>query len=233
MKFRLSGPDTIKSLPLKMYEDISGKRFVQNGVFPLLDGYPCFNTIFIDFKLRYYELINRNAELMYNIVNLGDLLKMNDSVFYKAINNKIILIGDYYERDIHQTLFGKMSGTLILLNVFLTLQNRENLISAALVLLLFVCFFTISLELFSKKSLGERKYIAKYSQRKLGKFVLKYLSYVLYLTILSVATYFIFNIHLNILILAVYMKSVDSLIKFLRLRKNKKLNIKKEEKNEN
>jgi hypothetical protein len=233
MKYALTTNDTMISLPLKMYEDISGKKFIRNGILSYIDDKPSFNTIVIDFKLRYYELIDRNAERMYNIVNLGELLRMNDSVFYKAVNNKIILIGDYYERDIHQTLFGKMSGTLILLNVYFTLLNGENLISFGLLLLLFVGFFLISVELFSDKSLGERKIVAKYTQKKFGKFILKILSYVIYLAILSILTYLIFNVHLNILILAVYLKSVDSFLKYLRERKNKKNKKSEEEKNEN
>jgi hypothetical protein len=232
MKYALTSDDTIKSLPLKMYEDISGKKFIRKGLLSYVDGKPSFNTIVIDFKLRYYELMDRNSERMYNIVNLGELLRMNDSVFYKAVNNKIILIGDYYERDIHQTLFGKMSGTLILLNVYFTLLNGENLISFGLFLLLFIGFFLISVELFSDKSLGERKIVAKYTQKKFGKFILKYLSYVLYLAVLSILTYLIFNIHLNILILAVYLKSIDSFLKYLRERKTKKTKISEEEKNE-
>ncbi len=233
MKYALTSNDTLKSLPLKMYEDITGKKFINKGMLSYIDGKPSFNTIIIDFKLRYYELLDRNSDRMYNIVNLGELLRMNDSVFYRAVNNKIILIGDFYERDIHQTLFGKMSGTLILLNVYFTLINGENFISIGLFLLLFIGFFLISLELFSDKSLGERKIVAKYSQKKFGKFVLRILSYVIYLAVLSILTYLIFNIHLNILILAVYLKSIDSFLKYLRERKNKKNKISEELKNEN
>lgn len=232
MKYALTSNDNVKSLPLKMYEDITGKRFIKKGMLSYVDGRPSFNTIVIDFKLRYYELIDRNSERMYNIVNLGDILRMSDSIFYKAVSNKIILIGDFYERDIHQTLFGKMSGTLILLNVYFTLMNGENLISLGLFLLLFIGFFLISTELFSDKSLGERKIVAKYTQKKFGKFILKYLSYVLYLSILSVLTYLIFNVHLNILVIAVYLKSVDSFLKYLRERKNKKNKISEDIKNE-
>lgn len=224
MKYALIENDTMKSLPLKMYEDITGKKFNYNKFLSGVNGKPSFNSTVIDFKLRYYELMDRNSEKMYNLVNLGELLRMNDSVFFKAVNNKIILIGDYYENDIHQTLFGKMSGTLILLNVYLSLINGENLISFGLLIILFIGFFFISIELFSEKSLGERKLIAKYTQKKIGKFILKYLSYVLYLTTLSIITYLIFNIHLNILIIAVYLKAIDSLLKYIRGRSNQKDN---------
>lgn len=226
MKYPLITNDTLKSLPLKMYEDITGKKFIKKGVYSLLGGKPSFNTMIIDFKLRYYELLDRNSGRMYNLVNLGDLLRMKDSVFYKSINNKIILIGDYYERDIHQTLFGKMSGTLILLNIYLSLIAGENLISIGLFLLLFIGYFAISFDLFSESDIKERKYAVKISRTKFGKFLLKYLSYVFYLTVISVITYFVFNIHINILILAFYLKGVDSLLKFVRKRKNKNDNIK-------
>jgi len=233
MKYPLIGGDTLKSLPLKMYEDLSGKQFVKKGLFSYLGGKPCFSNMVVDFKLRYYELLDRNSDVMYNLVNLGDLLRMNDTIFYKSINNKIILIGDYFEKDLHQTLFGKMSGTLILLNIYLSLVNRENIISVGLIILLFIGFFAISFDLFSSSDIKERKYVQKLSQTKFGKFLFKILSFVLYLTIISVLTYIIFNLHINILVLAIYLKGVDSMLKFFRNKKSEKTKKNEEEKNEN
>lgn len=237
MKYPLITADTMKSMPLKMYEDVTGKKFEKNNFVSTLGGKPSFSTMIVDFKLRYYELLDRNAERMYNLSNLGDLLRLPDSAFYKSVNNKIILIGDYYERDIHQTLFGKMSGTLILLNIYYSLLQNEMLISAWLVLLLFFGYFMISYDLFSESDLKERKYARRISQTKLGKFVFKVLSYVVYLMIISIVTYFIFNIHINILLIAFYLKGVDSLLKYIRNKKiRKEKNIEEnitEEKNEN
>jgi len=224
MKYPLVSSDTMKSLPLRMYEDLTGKQFTRKGILSFIGGKPSFNTIIVDFKLRYYELMDRNSAGMYNLVNLGDLLKMNDSAFYKSVNNKIILMGDFYENDIHQTLFGKMSGTLILLNIYLSLISNENIISFGLLLLMFAGYFAVSYDLFSVRDIKERKYAVKISRTKFGKFLLKYLSYVLYLMIISILTYFIFNIHINILIVAIYLKALDSFLKYLRNRKNKKIN---------
>jgi hypothetical protein len=224
MKYPLVVSDTLISLPLKMYEDLSGNRFSKKGMLSFIGGKPSFNTMIVDFKLRYYELLDRNSDKMYNLVNLGELIKMNDSVFYKSVKNKIILIGDFYEHDIHQTLFGKMSGTLILLNIYLSLVKGESLITFGLILLLFIGYFMISFDMFSVGDLKERKYGKKVSQTKFGKFLFKYLSFVLYLGIISITAYFIFNIHINILLLAFYLKGLDSLIKYLRNRENKKSN---------
>lgn len=232
MKYPLITRDTMKSIPLKMFEDVTGKKFVKNKIFSTLGGKPCFSTMIVDFKLRYYELLDRNSEKMYFLANLGDLLRLPDSAFYKSINNKIILIGDFYERDIHQTLFGKMSGTLILFNIYFSLLQNETLISFWLVLLLFIGYFMISYDLFSDSDLKERKYARKISHTKLGKFIFKVLSYVVYLMIISTVTYFIFNIHINILILAFYLKGVDSLLKYLRNKKSRKEKNKEENKEE-
>jgi len=237
MKYPLITGDSMKSLPLRMFEDVTGKKFEKGKYISYLGGKPCFSTMIVDFKLRYYELLDRNAERMYNLSNLGDLLRLPDSAFYKSVNNKIILIGDYYERDIHQTLFGKMSGTLILFNIYYSLVKNETLISFGLLFLLFIGYFIISYDLFSESELRERKYARKLSRTKFGKFIFKILSYVVYLMIISTVTYFVFNIHINILILAFYLKGVDSLLKYIRNRKNKKENAGeenlKEEKNEN
>jgi hypothetical protein len=222
MKYPLVTGDTMRSLPLRMFEDVTGKKFEKKSFISTLGGKPCFSTMIVDFKLRYYELLDRNADRMYNLSNLGDLLRLPDSAFYRAINNKIILLGDYYERDIHQTLFGKMSGTLILYNIFYSLLQNETLISFWLVLLLFIGYFMISYDLFAESELKERKYAQKISRTKLGKFIFKVLSYVVYLMIISTVTYFIFNIHINILLLAFYLKGIDSLLKYFRNKKNKK-----------
>ena len=233
MKYSLTMNDTLKSLPIRMYEDLTGKQLNRKGIFSSLGDKPSFNTLFVDFKLRYNELLDRNPETGYILVNLGQLMRIkNDSVFYEYLNGKIIFIGDLYEKDIHQTLFGKMSGTLILFNVYLMLLNNEYIISFGLILFLFIGYFAISFDLFSEIDLKERKYVAKISRSKLGKFIIKYLSFVIYLMIISVITYFLFNLHINILLLAVYLKLVDSLLKYVRDKRNKKHFISDKERNE-
>ena len=233
MKYSLTMNDTLKSLPIRMYEDLTGKQLNRKGIFSSLGDKPSFNTLFVDFKLRYNELLDRNPETGYILVNLGQLMRIkNDSVFYEYLNGKIIFIGDLYEKDIHQTLFGNMSGTLILFNVYLMLLNNEYIISFGLILFLFIGYFAISFDLFSEIDLKERKYVAKISRSKLGKFIIKYLSFVIYLMIISVITYFLFNLHINILLLAVYLKLVDSLLKYVRDKRNKKHFISDKERNE-
>ena len=135
------------------------------------------------------------------------------------------MIGDLQERDIHQTLVGNMPGVIILLNIFLTLKESENLIKPLFLFILFITFFLISLDVFSEKSILERKYIKKLSRHRVGKFFARLFKYIVYLIISSVIIYVLYNVHINILIMAIYFKLVDSLLTKVRSRKKDKLEI--------
>jgi hypothetical protein len=199
-----------------MYCDLTGSEFEDGKIFSYLNGKLSFKNILIDFRLRNFDIQENINPESYPQINLGELLTLPDSIISESFKNRIIVIGDFYDRDIHQTVIGDMPGPLILLNTFLTLENRENIIEFPLILILFIGYFLISFDILSSKYITERKFFKKYSGKKLGRFILKFLEYVIYLSIISVLIYFFYNIHINILVIAVYLKFLDSSLKYFR-----------------
>lgn len=223
LKYSISKDDTIKSLPLKMFEDISGRKFRKEGFFYRLDDKMTLNNIIIDFKVRYFDIFEESSETHYPYVNLGEFLSLPDSLIKAGISDRIIVMGDFRERDIHKTILGNMPGPLILLNVFLTLSDGENIIGWNFFLILFIGYFLISLDVFSAKNILDRKYIKKLLKYKSGTFIVKFLGYVFYLGVLSVILYMIGNIHINILIIAVYLKILESVVDAFRSKDEKNI----------
>lgn len=216
LKYSLTSEDTLKSIPLKMYEDLTGSNFIKKFPFSYMNGDLSFNNIIIDFKVRYFDILEEKNPDHYPYVNLGEFLSLPDSMIVNSFNNRIILIGNLKTNDMHATVVGTMPGVLILLNTYLTLDNKENLIRPYLVIILLLSYFLISLDLFSSKSLSERKLIRAISSKKPGKFFIKTLTYIVYLGVTSLIIYFLYNIHINILIIAVYLKILDSVLIYLR-----------------
>jgi hypothetical protein len=216
LKYRLVRSDSLMSIPLKMYCDLTNTEFDKRKVFSFADGKLSFNNVLIDFRLRYYDIQRNINPDAYPMINLGELLSLPDSVAAESFNNRIIVIGDLLGSDIHQTVIGDMPGALILLNAYLTLANQENIVKLPLILILFTGFFFISLDILSSKSITDRKFYGRFSNKRYGKFLLKLLGYVVYLGLISVLVYFLYNIHINILVIAVYLKFLDSLLKYLR-----------------
>lgn len=225
LKYSLMQLDSLPSLPLKMYMDLYNASFSSKGIISRMNGKPAFNTIIIDFKIRYYDINENLSQESYPYVNLGEFISLPDSVISNTIKDRIVMIGDLQERDIHQTLVGNMPGVIILLNIFLTLKESENLIKPLFLFILFITYFLISLDVFSEKNILERKYIKKLSRHRVGKFFARLFKYIVYLIISSVIIYVLYNVHINILIMAIYFKLVDSLLTKVRSRKKDKLEI--------
>jgi len=220
LKFQLLQFDTVKTLPLRMYEIIHNGNFEKRGLLHWLNNRPSFNSIIIDFRIRNFDLMYDNSEDSYAFINLGESFpNLPDSLLLGMIKGKIILIGDFLEKDIHQTVLGDMSGTLILLNVYLTLLNGESLITFSLILFLFVSYFLASLNVFMQRDRETRKVFDRALQNRIGRFFTKYLGYVLYLAVISTILYFSFNIHINILFIGIYLNILNFLVNYHRKKK--------------
>ncbi|WP_367916637.1 hypothetical protein [Leadbetterella sp. DM7] len=94
-----------------------------------------------------------------NIFNLADILHpegiaMFEDELYKYSEIKpIILIGTFGDRqlDVHQTAFGRLHGSVILINIFYNLLAGHHIISADYVIYLFLSFTIIIALLFFLK----------------------------------------------------------------------------------
>lgn len=223
LKYSLMQLDSLPSLPLKMYMDLYNAGFSTKGIISRMNGKPAFNTIIIDFKVRHYDINENLSPDPYPYVNLGEFMSLPDSVIANTIKDRIVMIGDLQERDMHQTLVGNMPGVIILLNIFLTLKESENLIKPFFLFILFITYFLISMDMFSEKNILERKYIKKLSRHRVGKFFARLFKYIVYLIAASVIVYILYNVHINILIMAIYFNLVDLLLNKIRNRNKNKL----------
>ena len=222
LKYSLLTKDSLESLPLVMYNNLYKSNFKKKNILYFLNNHLSFNTIVIDFRVRYYDIQEGKSATPYPYVNLGEFLSLPDSIISQTIKDKIIVMGDLQDRDIHKTILGTMPGSMILLNVYLTLVNKENIINIFLLLILFLAYFFVSYDLFSKKNIKERKSVKVIMQYKFGKFFVNYLGYLLYLGILSTFLYILYNIQINIFILAVYLKIIELFINHFRTEKDKR-----------
>ena len=216
MKYPLTREDTLKSIPLKMYEDLNGSKFTKSFPFSYMNNELSFNNIIIDYKVRYFDILEEKNPDHYPYANLGEFLSLPDSMIVNSFNNRIVIIGNLKTSDLHPTAMGIMPGSLILLNTYLTLESKENLIRPYLVFILLLSYFLISLDMFSSIGLPERKSISMIASKTSSRFFIKMLSYLFYLGLTSMIIYFLYNIHINILIIAVYLKILDSVLIYLK-----------------
>ena len=148
-KFPLSG-----SLPLKLYEDISGRKIKKRlwGLFYTDNYAPCRNVLMPTYFITQDSLICMNFfqredgnidTILVNLYNeLQDVAEYAQYGF--DVKNKIVVIGDFASNhDQHQTIVGSMSGILILLNIYKSLEYGYHKINLLLTIILFILYSVI------------------------------------------------------------------------------------------
>ena len=204
LKFNLVQKKNLPSVPVFMYDKLDGGS-IRTGKFVNTDeGRLIFNNPVIDFPVRSYEVFQENE---YPVVNLSELLVLpQEAVINDYLKNRIILIADF-DNDTHSTIYGKTPGTLILLNTYLMLKSKYHIVSACWVFLMIICYTIISYFLFFYQAKPHPENL-----RRSTSFFTSFLNYLVTLGFISVVSYILFHVYINILIFAVYLNCFSYLI---------------------
>ena len=128
--------------------------------------------------------------------NLGELLldlEANPNNMSKYFQGKILFIGNF-EGDTHATPVGKISGPVMLANIYLSLLNREHVISYGFLIALFIVFSALSYMAWFKKMPEIKLNFNFLFSSYLSKFVKGYVSYFGCMFFLSVICILYFNV---------------------------------------
>lgn len=210
MKYPLFLKDTLPTLPLLAWSVTEGKSFSNERLWPRLDGRSSLPKPIIDFKIRPFH-INRGGgtdTTGYSLRALGTLIFewdfWQEEDIRELLRGKTIVVGDFlYDR--HETVFGIMPGPMIVHNAYLTLKADESLIPWSWLLLLYALFFWMIIR--STREVLEREQGAKRKFKAIiGDLLADSLDETLFLILATVLSYFVFNIHINILVALIYLK---------------------------
>jgi hypothetical protein len=244
IKFRLVQGDNFKTTPLVLYETLHGKEFTSSGIFNYLNDKISLNSFILNLRIwsRDLEELENEEKISstYIKMQLSQFLdpeidgtdslpeemaqSINKNFRAEMVNmmckDRIVVMGDFEDSDIHQTIYGPTPGPLILLNVYLALKEGDSLVSIIWILFLFVGYFLISYRCFAKADPIDIYILSRFlPPTPFRTFILSFVGYMIYFGILSVASYFLFNVHLTILFLAIYMEILDLVIEALESRK--------------
>jgi hypothetical protein len=123
----------------------------------------------------------------------------------KMFSGKLIIIGDFNE-DVHKTSAGLMPGMLIVYNAYLTLRDGNHIMKFSWILLMIAGFTWISYRILTRKGFGIFNVLKEKTKSGWVHFLLDSVDELFFLSLLTLVSYFFFNIQINILILLVYLK---------------------------
>ncbi len=201
LKFRLLQNDSLPSLPVFMYENIERKQMNSSSGLYWDGNAPAFPSVIIDYQVRDHELLEQKE---YPLVNLSELLLLPEEVIVNEfLKGRIILMGDFVT-DKHMTIYGLTPGTVILLNTYLTLQSGYHKISLWWVLFILSAFAVFSyFMIFSEDSEDDGK-------------IKSLVKSALFLALISIVSYILFQKHIQVLILTVYINVLLVAVRYKR-----------------
>jgi hypothetical protein len=208
MKFRLVR-DSIKSMPIRMFEEIDGGKFEKGTFFSWRNGKMAQNDFVLEMRIRQYDLTRPDRQYAYvDLHTLTDLLDIGQAgQVSEFIKDRIVVIGDFEDRDVHETMFGETAGPLILTNLYIALHNGDNLVHPGFFVYLYVVFFFMSIGLQRGTDWVESLVMRAVGGNSLvWQFLLQGAVITLTLAIVSVVSYLLFNIHINFLLLSFYFQ---------------------------
>jgi hypothetical protein len=206
-KYQLIYKDSLHLSPLRIYEMLNDIQAEKQGPFVRLADHTTLNNFIINYRVLQKDI--DDLEAGFNPINLGELLLLPDEDIQAYLSDKIVVIGDFRENDFHETLFELTAGPLILVNVLLSLESRDTYVNWLFFTLLTLVFLYLSYMSLTDKDVIEEAIQRRFGNVTIAKYVAGFASYLGILLLLSITTFFIFNIHLNVFFLACYLYGVD------------------------
>ena len=165
-----------------------------------------WNSLTLRFPIKlwdsYIQNANANIENLQEkrILNLGaDILDMGVDIA-SLVKDKIVVIGDFTENDIHDTYLGKIAGPVINTNALVALRNNELEIPWSLILFL-VLFYTLVSYSMLRNSISTEKILDKLHINKTSvKYLLSFIGYSFMFSMVGAGIYLICGIDINVLI---------------------------------
>jgi len=204
IKFNLFQDKATRTLPIGMYSQLNDHQFDSYGPLHFDNGKLSLNYMIVDYKILFRQLFQTNG---YHVSRLSDLLVVPaDELVEKYLKGRIIIMGDF-ENDIHDTPFGPMPGSLIMLNTYLSLLDGKHLVSTIWIIYLLFAYTLLSKIILFHHSLSEK--------RKLKRFGI-FIKSGIYLVVASLISYIIFGHHLQVLFVTLYINGIAICIQLLK-----------------
>lgn len=199
--------DTIHYLPTAMYRETKGTKFREWAGVVRSDPGWWINSFIVDLPVRKAHI--DNGEVL--IWNLGEALSYSPEEVKSIAGNRIIIVGDIYEYDIHQTLLGQQPGPLIVANAYLGMLQGIPRIKLLDGFLIFLLYFLSTMYVIQWRHHKEKLMIIP-GWIKLGKFAVKYLTYILIFSLYSIFLYLLTSRHFQLLIFGLYFNLFEYLV---------------------
>lgn len=225
--------DGEKSLPLKMYEEVTGKHINHHALFSTDDGKLAMESVIPYFELRcdsafYHEgdsygsrrtWFNMGADLLGSSFQYGDSIVSGSTILYddkELTKGKYIVIGALDGGDTHYTYMENQPGSIILFNAYLALLKGNHRIPYWGLTFMFCVYFFLAYRILEAPTILKQnppqKNDLKLSWRIASGILKSWIKYSIFLAALSTFTYLTWHVVYDIFITATIFDIMKSIV---------------------
>jgi hypothetical protein len=220
-KFKIWYPDLKSiSMPGLLNQKMDGVTYTGNRFATFCNNRLCFNYIWPDY---YYDENDVKADTTYQEYHIGSLLPLlNDPSAVKTIfKDKVIFIGNF-EDDVHDTPAGRIPGTIVLADIYLSLLNGKHLVPY-----LWIAFMVVMFSMLSYMAIYNQLPDVKFNfgfafADQVSGFLKQYVSYVGMLLLISILSVALFGITISLFLPAFIFSAIDYVIQKKYKKQNEK-----------
>jgi hypothetical protein len=183
--------DGLPSMPLRMYQELTGDSICQCSFLFFSKGWLCRNGITLKMPIRFTADTEEEGYLQkINVLHLGcDVLALDSIVpICDEIKNKIVVIGNFSE-DVHETYAGLMPGSIICLNAYYALLQGDHVLLGRYGGVLFFYLFMVILYFFMSMAYLNGFSLSDKVQNPWGKLLLSLISINVFFWIIAILAY--------------------------------------------
>ena len=197
VQYKLRSENGEKALPLKVFEAMPSSTIHKPWGINL-------NSFVLNYRITKHDLTSR-----YTLTDLCSLVFLGKDVVKDMANNRIIVIGDFKASDKVSTSIGEVPGPLVLTNVILALENKDNILTFFKLSILFLGFFFFSFVAIYPENLMKKVFSKISDKNLLIKVTIEGLEFGLLIGLCSIIYFAVFNIYLNFIYLGTYFFTLN------------------------
>lgn len=206
------------TLPYQVYLDLNGDRITNWCGLYFFKGRLANKSVILRYPVRLWNTLNidndaeDHAQVQY--YNLGsDLLDIGTDIPSKA-KDKIVVIGDFSENDMHDTYLGKIAGPVINLNAYYALVNDNLTMPYGEIVFIILLYTLIWYLIFKRKSVISAVPYFRKKHSDLFNLIISFVSVGVLLMAISGLMYIIFGLDMRIFIASVVFAAYDNWLKY-------------------
>lgn len=209
--------DIGESIALRMANETDGISITRCGPFYFMGWKPCINSHIVDIKTNVKNEYASN--LSKNILHLGsDMLPILETGVEGMFKDKIVIIGDCFMDDMHNTAAGTVSGVMIIYNAYKALVEQYNVPAWWVWLLMLFVYYLLTISTFYHFEPHNLLDVFWLRDKPLLNLLLDWIGFEVLFTFVALLTYYMASLYIDAWICATYFTVFNKIYQYKELR---------------